>query len=207
MISRLRGILIEKTLPKIVIEVAGGVGYEAEVPLTTFDKLPELMKDVTLHTHLIVRDDGQQLYGFYQIRDRQLFRILIKVNGVGPKLALAILSTIDPAILVDRILHKDAAALERVPGVGKRTAQRLLIELHDRLADWRAEGGLGNTINDTKTLAEKSQAKIAMEEATSALISLGYKPQLASRAISKIYVEEATSEHLIREALKTLSVA
>lgn len=207
MISRLHGLLIEKEAPKVVIEVAGGVGYEVEVPLTTFDQLPALEETVILHTHLIVRDDGQQLYGFLHARDRHLFRTLIKVNGVGPKLGLAILSTIDPIILVDSVLHKDAAALERVPGVGKRTAQRLLIELHDKLAQWQAESGVCDGLSAQSDNPHQGSAKAAMNDAISALVSLGYKPQQASRAINKIYDDSATSERLIRDALKALASA
>jgi len=206
MISRLRGVLLEKQAPKIVLEVAGGIGYEVEVPLTTFDQLPDVDQTVTIHTHLLIRDDGQQLYGFYRRRDRQLFRILIKVNGVGPKLALAILSSMEPMVLVESVLHKDVAVLQRVPGVGKRTAQRLLVELYDRLTDWQMQHSSGDVSIDAISTGQ-APAKVAMEEAISALVSLGYKPQLASRAINKIYVDDATSENLIREALKTLSVA
>lgn len=202
MISRLRGTLIEKTMPKIVVEIAGGIGYEVEVPLTTFEQLPDISHSIVLYTHMVVREDAQKLFGFYRARDRELFITLIKVNGVGPKIALAILSTIDADTLVRAVINEDEAILERVPGVGKRTAQRLLVELRDRLNHWGSESH--DVIASESIVTDKPHRK-AMDEAISALVSLGYKPQQASRVVSKIYIENTPSETLIREALKSLS--
>ena len=139
MIGRLQGVILVKQAPEIVIDV-NGVGYEVQVPMTTIYQLPEVGKSVTLHTHFVVREDAQLLYGFAELRERSLFRTLIKVNGVGPKLALTILSGIESDDFVRCVRDGDTASLVRLPGVGKKTAERLLVEMKDRLKDWAING-------------------------------------------------------------------
>ncbi|WP_373082724.1 Holliday junction branch migration protein RuvA [Zhongshania sp.] len=197
MIGRLRGVLIEKQAPEIVIDVQG-VGYEVLVPMTTLYNLPALGEEVALYTQFIVREDAQQLFGFSDVRARRLFRDLIKVNGVGPKMALAIMSGIDSDEFVRCVQDGNAAALVRLPGVGKKTAERLVIEMRDRLKDWAPELG-GVSMPTTQALG---RANIA--EAEAALVALGYKPQEASKAISALKLDEASSEELIRAALKNM---
>ncbi len=202
MIGRLCGILIEK-LPsqsQLLIDISG-VGYEVNAPMSTFYKLPETGEEITLHTHLVVREDAQQLYGFHAIAERALFRTLIKVNGVGAKLALTILSGITTDEFVRCVVNDDSASLKRLPGVGQKTAERLIVEMRDRLTDWHTE--ISNLDSTTEaTPVDLSKIKSATQDAISALIALGYKPQIASRAVSKIYQEGLTSEELIRLALK-----
>ncbi len=197
MIGRLRGMLIEKNAPEIVIDVQG-VGYEVLVPMTTLYELPTLGQEVALYTQFIVREDAQQLYGFSDVRARRLFRDLIKVNGVGPKMALAIMSGIDSDEFVRCVQDGNTAALCRLPGVGKKTAERLVIEMRDRLKDWATESG-GMTAPTPQALG---RANIA--EAEAALVALGYKPQEASKAISALKLDDASSEELIRAALKNM---
>lgn len=197
MIGRLRGVLIEKQAPEIVIDVQG-VGYEVLVPMSTLYNLPALGEEVALYTQFIVREDAQQLFGFGDTRARRLFRDLIKVNGVGPKMALAIMSGIDSDEFVRCVQDGNTAALVRLPGVGKKTAERLVIEMRDRLKDWAPELGSANT-SMPQTLG---RANIA--EAEAALVALGYKPQDASKAISALKLDDASSEELIRAALKNM---
>lgn len=196
MIGRLRGILLHKQAPQLLIDVHG-VAYEVDAPMTTFYDLPEVGKEIVLHTHLVVRDDAQQLYGFIAERDRTLFRQLIKVNGVGAKTALAILSGISADAFARCILESDMSTLTRVPGVGKKTAERLFIELRDRLSDW----------SPTPTLPSGkgvpiSAAQNPIEDAVSALISLGYKPPEASRMVRDVESKDLPSEEIIRRALQ-----
>jgi len=198
MISRLHGILLEKTPPALVIDV-GGVGYEVFVPMTTLYHLPEQGKPVTLHTHFVVREDAQQLYGFHTRQDRELFRTLIRVNGIGPKMALGILSGMETADLVRCVQSDNTAALTRIPGIGKKTAERLIIELRDKLGDTHAEH-FAATTGGTPVVRPAD----ARNEAESALASLGYKPADASRMVSSAAKENssATREELIRLALR-----
>lgn len=196
MIGSLRGKLILKQAPHLLLEVAG-VGYELEAPMTTFYNLPQAGEDVHLYTHLVVREDAHLLFGFATEQERRLFRTLIKVNGVGAKLALTILSGIETAEFIHCIQTGDTDRLVRLPGIGKKTAERLIIEMRDRLKDWDMDishkplaGSPGRTASN------------AVDDAVSALISLGYKPQEASRFVHAIATEEMDSETLIREALK-----
>ena len=197
MISRLRGVLLEKSPPLLLLDVQG-VGYEIYAPMTTFYTLPEPGSELVLHTHFVVREDAQQLYGFLEQRDRELFRTLIKVNGVGPKLALAILSGMESAELLRCVRSDNIKALSQVPGIGKKTAERLIIELRDKLADWDSELPVGT---DSKTPARPHDT---VAEAESALIALGYKPAEAARLVSSASNQhpEASSQELIRLALK-----
>lgn len=197
MIGRIRGKLLEKQAPELLVDV-NGVGYEIHAPMTTIYQLPLLGENVELHTHLIVREDAHLLYGFATLQDRAMFRALIKVNGVGPKLALTILSGMDVNDFVRCVRDDDAAGLVKLPGVGKKTAERLLIEMRDRLRDWHVDG----------VAVKEGSAQLPIREndyqleAESALISLGYKPAEATKMIAAVKNEGTTSEALIRAALK-----
>lgn len=202
MIGRIKGTLLEKQPPYLLIDVAG-VGYEIEVPMSTFYQLPEVGQPITLHTHLTVREDAHLLYGFYESRERSLFRQLIKVNGVGPKLALTILSSIDPDQFVHSILDNDATQLVRLPGIGKKTAERLIIEMRDRLKTWQEDGIL---LTPALPTTEKVQIRNAEQEAISALLALGYKLPEASRAVNQVAEKDSLPcEQIIRAALKNLA--
>ncbi len=196
MIGRLRGILAEKQPPLLLIDI-NGVGYEVEAPMSTFYQLPETGAMVTLHTHLVVREDAHLLFGFASEGERRLFRTLIKVNGVGAKLALTILSGIAADEFARCVQENDTAALVRLPGVGKKTAERLIVEMRDRLADW--EGAV--TLPGAAPIESRSGSD-ELRDAISALVSLGYKPPEASRLVSKVETEGLSSEEIIRAALK-----
>ena len=201
MIGRLSGILIQKAPPFLLLDVQG-VGYEVQAPMSTFYQLPELNQPAVLLTHLVVREDAQLLYGFYNESERLLFKSLIKVNGVGPKLALAILSGISVDEFVQVVKNDDEVGLIRVPGIGKKTAQRLIIEMKDRLTDWQNNSATEQTKNTTGAENQASEQDI-IKEATSALIALGYKPIEASKMISKIDKHDQTTESLIKYALRS----
>lgn len=197
MIGYLRGKLAHKAPPLLVLDVQG-VGYELEAPMTTFYQLPALGDDIILHTHLVVREDAHSLFGFASQSDRALFRILIKVSGVGPKLALTILSGLSAEEFHRCIQTNDSQALIRLPGVGKKTAERLLIEMRDRLpnkgvgpSDVVSVGGLPAPAGNS-----------AKQEAISALCSLGYKPLDASKMVQAIEADEKSCEDIIRLALQ-----
>ena len=202
MIGRLRGSLAEKQPPHLVLDV-NGVGYELEVPMTTLYRLPHVGEQVTLFTHLVVREDAHLLYGFHEKRDRELFRELIRLNGVGPKLALALMSSLEVDELVRCVQAQDTSALTRVPGVGKKTAERLLVELKDRFKAWEALPGTFTLVSNGPHPLEPVAS--AESDAVSALISLGYKPQEASKAVSAIKERDLSSADLIRRALKGMA--
>jgi Holliday junction DNA helicase RuvA len=202
MIGRLSGKLLHKQAPDLVLDV-NGVGYEVQAPMSTFYQLPDCGAAVSLYTHMVVREDAQLLYGFIDDRDRQLFRTLIKVNGVGPKLALTILSGIEVGQFVACVQHGDFATLVKLPGVGRKTADRLLIEMRDRLKDWAPQG----LVTEAGVAGEVAvpAANQLLQDAESALVALGYKPVEASRAISASYNDTIqSSEELIRQALKAM---
>lgn len=199
MIGRLRGVLAEKHPPQLLIEVQG-VGYEVEAPMSTFYQLPAVGSTVTLYTHLAVREDAHLLYGFATLRERTLFRSLIKVNGVGAKMALTILSGIAPDEFVRSVQDSDTASLVRLPGIGKKTAERLVIEMRDRLSDWDTGPVLSVTTNVAPQPASGGGSEL--RDALSALVSLGYKPQEASKLVSGLEKEALSSEEIIRAALK-----
>lgn len=202
MIGRLRGTLLAKHPPGLLVDV-GGVGYELEAPMTTFYKLPEVGSQVTLHTHLLVREDAQLLYGFASEQERLLFRALIKVSGVGAKLALALLSGLSAAEFVHTVQHNDIARLTRVPGVGRKTAERLVVEMRDRLTSLGLEtAASGVSISPAGLAAAPTDA---VKDAISALIALGYKPQDASRMVNTVDANGKASEEIIRQALKSVS--
>ncbi len=197
MIGRLQGKVIEKQAPDLLIDVQG-VGYEVLVSLNTFFSVPAVGESVTLHTHFVVREDVQQLYGFGTQSERQLFRHLIKVNGVGPKMALAILSGMSANDFAICVHNNDIATLVKLPGVGKKTAERLLIEMRDKIGDVDATAG-GSVAGAREVKPDISQ------EAESALIALGYKPTDAAKIISRVASESVSDAgELIRLALKSM---
>lgn len=200
MIGRLRGLIIEKQPPKVLIEV-GGVGYEVFMPMTCFYELPDNGKEVIVLTHFAVREDAQVLYGFNHEQERELFRELIKVNGVGPKLALAILSGMSAQQFISAVEQGEIKTLVKLPGVGTKTAERLIVEMKDRLKRFGEDSSTISSIISSSDLKKTSNQ--IESEAVSALIALGYKPQEASRIISKVIKPEMDSETLIREALKS----
>lgn len=201
MIGRLRGTLAEKQPPFLLLDV-NGVGYELEVPMTTLYRLPPVGEALTLHTHLVVREDAQLLYGFAEKRERELFRELIRLNGVGPRLALALMSGLEVDELVRCVQAQDTAALTKIPGVGKKTAERLLVELKDRFKAWEAMPGIAPLVLEPSAPAAVSSAE---SDAVSALIALGFKPQEASRAVAAVQEDGLSSEELIRRALKGMA--
>jgi Holliday junction DNA helicase RuvA len=198
MIGRISGLLAHKQAPELLVDVQG-VGYEVQVSLNTYFELPAEGSPVSLYTHFVVREDAQQLFGFIDDTERSLFRTLIKVSGVGPKLALGILSGMSAADFVRCIRNNDSASLVRLPGVGKKTAERLVVEMKDRLKDWATDATLPASGSSTLDASQD-----AMAEAESALIALGYKPQDAAKMVSAAAKEgdNQNSESLIRLALK-----
>ncbi len=196
MIGQLKGMIVEKSPPELILDVQG-VGYELQGSMSTFYQLPEVGCEILIFTHFIVREDAQLLFAFADKEERKLFRTLIKVNGVGPKLALSILSSIEPGAFIQCIHNNDSTSLVRVPGVGKKTAERLIIEMRDKLKDFvsvETEGHSG--LNAT------TGANHVLQDAVHALIALGYKPQEASRMASSVGDMPATVEELIRLALQ-----
>ncbi len=198
MIGRLRGFVLEKRPPQLLLEV-GGVAYELEAPLSTFFDLPGPDTPVALFTHLVVREDAQLLYAFRSRPERELFRALIKVNGVGPKLALTLLSGMEAPDFVRCVQEGDVASLTRLPGVGKKTAERLIVEMRDRISESFGEA-LPPELKRAAAVTP-APAPALRDEAEGALIALGYKPVEASRAVAAV-TEELPLEELIRQALK-----
>ncbi|MBX2883332.1 MAG: Holliday junction branch migration protein RuvA [Granulosicoccus sp.] len=194
MIGRLRGVLLEKNPPSMLIDVQG-VGYEVDAPMSTFYALPDIDASVSLFTHLIVREDAQLLYGFASRTERALFRALLKVNGVGAKVALAILSGMSSDEFLSCVASKDVTALVRVPGIGKKTAERLLVELQDKV-DTLEIGGLP-TGDRPKTNDAPARA-----QAEEALAALGYKPVEITRLLDQHASPEQGVEQMIRAALR-----
>ncbi len=197
MIGRLNGRLIEKQPPQLLLDV-NGVGYEVEAPMSTFYQLPAVGENTTLLTHLVVREDAQLLYGFLTSGERQLFRTLIKVSGVGPKLALMVLSGVSIEEFVRCIQQGDVAGLTRLPGIGKKTAERLIVEMRDKLKNaGSSELNTGLSLSATGVVETGP-----VEQATMALISLGYKQNEASKMVRAVASEGLTTEEIIRQALK-----
>ena len=188
MIGFLRGILLEKEAPNLTIDI-NGIGYEVQVPTNNFHLLPQTNKEISLHIHFVTREDGQFLYGFIDKEQKSLFRSLIKVNGVGPKMALAILSAMEPGTFAHHVLNNDPAALESIPGVGAKTARRLIIDMKDKVTK-------SNNIN--------IKVGDEMSDAISALIALGYKQHEASKALTKHKDKGVSSDELVRLALKDI---
>lgn len=195
MIAWLSGIVQFKQAPLLLLNV-GGVGYELETPLSTFAELPEIGQSTDLYVHMVVREDAQLLFAFISQPQRDLFRTLIKVNGVGPKVALAVLSTLTEGELIECMVNDDISQLTRVPGIGKKTAQRMVVELKDRLekefSGVAFEPGSAPRANDDR------------QDSIAALVSLGYKQAEASRVVSQL-AADLSSEEIIRQALRSLS--
>ncbi|MCL1073064.1 Holliday junction branch migration protein RuvA [Shewanella dokdonensis] len=203
MIGRLHGILLEKQAPDVLLDVQG-VGYELQMPLTSFYELPELNQTATIYTHFVVREDAQLLYGFITKQERSLFRLLIKANGVGPKLALTILSGMTAQEFVNCVERDDIATLVKLPGVGKKTAERLLVEMRDKLKSL-LETASGNEREFVlKSNYTPTTVNNAEDDAMAALLTLGYKPAQASKAVSAAFEEGMDSETLIKAALKSM---
>jgi Holliday junction DNA helicase RuvA len=194
MIARLSGILIEKQPPRLVIDVAG-VGYEVEAPLGVFTQLPEIGNQVVLRTHLQITQDNQTLYGFASETERTLFRQLLKISGIGAKLALTILSGASGDDLARFVSDSDTAALVRLPGIGKKTAERIIIELRDKLDLFPGTG--------TNLPGGVAIGGSAASEASTALRSLGYKPMEVTRMIRDVAKPDMDAEEIIRQALKS----
>jgi len=197
MIGRINGKIIEKQPPQLLVDVQG-VGYEIASPMSTFYQLPNLGEVVTLHIHMVVREDAQLLYGFASLAERSLFRILIKISGVGPKLALTILSGMNANEFIVCVQDNDAAALVRLPGVGKKTAERLIVELRDKLKDQDVD--MSSTVNVGVETTPASSSPVA--DAVSALIALGYKATEASRMVRAVDTTDLQTEEIIRLSLQ-----
>jgi Holliday junction DNA helicase RuvA len=205
MIGRIRGILIENEAPTLLIE-AGGLGYEVQAPLGICCNLTTLGEEIILHTHLSISENSHQLYGFISLRDRRLFKNLIKISGIGPKLGLAILSGMETEQFVACINAAEVSLLVKIPGVGKKTAERLVVEMRDKLKDWNSDT-VGETIQQSSgTGSGHISIHGAMTEVQSALESLGYKSHEASKVVSRLAEEydftTTSSSELIRLALK-----
>lgn len=200
MIGHLRGILLEKSPPEILLEV-NGIGYEVLLPMTSFYHLPEVNMEAAIYTHLVVREDAHLLFGFYHKQDRTLFRELIKTNGVGPKLALAILSAMSVSEFSYAIEREELSKLVKIPGVGKKTAERLIVELKGKFKAYQHDDFF---IEQTTTQSGIETDKVsATDDAISALVALGYKPAEAEKMVKRVAKPEWDSEQLIREALKS----
>ncbi|WP_298442883.1 Holliday junction branch migration protein RuvA [uncultured Ferrimonas sp.] len=205
MIGRLRGQLVEKTAPEVVIECAG-VGYEVQMPMTCFYNLPEVGAEITVVIHFVVREDAQLLYGFNSKEERALFRELIKTNGVGPKMALAIMSGMSAEQFVDAVQAENVVGLTKIPGVGKKTAERLVVEMRDRLKNFSAplltpyaDRLAGNAQDNPFTTQPDPE-----EDAIAALVALGYKAAAATKVVAKVAAPGLSSEQIIKDALKAM---
>lgn len=196
MIGWLRGRLMSKQPPQLVMEV-NGVGYELEAPMSTFYALPATGTELSLFTHQVVREDAHLLYGFATERERRLFRELLKVSNVGPKIALALLSGVSVDAFLACIEANDVDMLVRVPGVGRKTAERLIIEMRDRVKNL---GEIGTSLTPTTTLVDLPRG--AQAEAFAALVALGYKPAEVTRLLKSVDADVQTTEEIIRRALQ-----
>jgi Holliday junction DNA helicase RuvA len=195
MIGSLRGRLTLKQAPSVIIE-CHGVGYEVETPMSTFLELPPTGDELFLFTHMVVREDAQMLYGFATEEERALFRMLLKISGVGAKMGLAVLSAMSVDGFRRCVEHEDAVSLVKVPGVGKKTAERLIIEMRDRIDTPAAPSG-------ATTVDVRAGAK---SEAVDALISLGYKPREVQKLVGELDVDGKTAEDIIRLALRQVAL-
>lgn len=204
MIGRLTGRLVEKQPPHLLIDVQG-VGYELLAPMTTFYQLPALGETLSLYTHLSISEAAHQLFGFASSADRSFFRLLIKVTGVGPKMALAILSAMEAQECAQCLLQNNLVALVRIPGVGKKTAERLVIEMRDRLKDWGPQ--VSASAHSAHDVPASQVLNAMVAEAESALVALGYKPAEAAKAIVAAMKQQELSrtEDVIRAVLRAMS--
>ena len=198
MIGRITGKLIEKQPPQLLVDI-NGIGYEVEAPMSTFYKLPATGNTVVLLTHLVVREDAHLLYGFSSHNERDLFRTLIKISGVGAKMALTILSGVSTEEFISYVQHGDIASLTRRPGVGKKTAERLIVEMRDKLGSLETLGDVTASLPADPETPEASP----VEQAVKALISLGYKPTEASKMVRAAALEATETEEIIRLSLKS----
>ncbi len=193
MIGRIKGQLVEVVDQKALIDV-GGVGYEVDISTGALAALPSVGAQVTLYTHTQVREDAQLLFGFQSKSERDLFRVLIRINGVGPKLALSVISSVDMGELANSVAQNDVSLLVKVPGIGRKTAARLLLDLKDRLADLAIEPATRNYADRTVT-----------NEAQRALVSLGYKPTEAARVVDSVHTDTLSTEEIVRAALQRIA--
>jgi len=200
MIALLRGVLLHKQAPDLILDV-NGVGYEMQASMTTFIELPELQQEATLFTHFIVREDAQTLYAFSTVAEREFFRALLRINGVGPKMALAIVSSMTLADFSNYVRSDNIAALTKIPGVGKKTAERLIIEMRDRVAALTPSVDTNDSNSSAQSAAPSQRNK--EEEAVNALLALGYKPAQASKMVASIAHQANSIEDMIRLALKS----
>jgi len=194
MIGFLRGQLLQKHPPALLVDV-GGVGYELEAPMSTFYALPAVGQEVKLHTHLVVREDAQLLYGFATEAERRLFRDLLRVSGVGPKIGLALLSGMSVEAFLLCVEAQDVETLVRVPGIGRKTSERLLVEMRDRI----------RALGDGRSLPgapDSAAGGGAAGEAFAAMVALGYRPAEVTRLLKSVTTDGAATEEIIREALK-----
>jgi holliday junction DNA helicase RuvA len=199
MIGQIRGMILEKQPPQLLLDVHG-VGYEIDAPMSTFYRLPDVGQEVILHTHFVVREDAHHLYGFYDREERALFRILLKVNGVGPRLALTILSSMTPDEFVRSLIHQDTESLVRLPGVGKKTAERLIVEMRDKISDWQK-----NISPEFKKTVNKNDGRtLVIQDTIAALVALGFKREEASRTVHKLEDGVLSSEEMIRLSLREI---
>lgn len=209
MIGRLQGRLLARDEALVLVDV-GGIAYEVEVSAPVLYQLPEIGADIVLHTHFIVREDAQLLYGFLDQAERNLFRLLIKANGIGPKVGLAILSGMAAQQLAHSVITGDVASLVKLPGVGRKTAERLVLELKDKMKEWQLQYGVATPVTASKPTVKAADS---WQEAEFALISLGYKPQEAARAVSTAATtlesegKKVDTSTLVRLSLQTLGRA
>jgi Holliday junction DNA helicase RuvA len=204
LIAQLSGLLVEKRPPWLLLDV-GGVGYEVEAPMSTFYRLPDCGTRVTLRTHLVVREDAHLLYGFATEGERRLFRELLRVSGIGARLALAVLSGLEPDALVAAVQSGEAGRLTAIPGIGRKTAERLIVELRDRLAAGFGTPALQPGPGVTGAAGDAAQAREdPLADAIAALVALGYRPAEASRYVQAAAAPGLGCEALIRAALKAL---
>ncbi|TMP88664.1 Holliday junction branch migration protein RuvA [Pseudoalteromonas ruthenica] len=205
MIGRIRGLLVEKQPPEVLVEAAG-IGYEINLPMSCFYALPECGEQVTLYTHFVVREDAQLLFGFNTKNERALFRELLKANGVGPKLGLGILSGMSAEQFIHCVHHGDASTLVKLPGVGKKTAERLVLEMKDRLKDWGPD--LFTPHTDAAPIdapnGDTLVASHAQDDAVAALEALGYKNAQAVKSVKAVAKPGMASEEMIKQALKAM---
>lgn len=206
MIGRLQGKLVAKQPSWIILDIQG-VGYEITLPLSVFASLPAVDESLTLWIHQVIREDANLLYGFARLEDRQLFRELVKVTGIGPKVGIAILSAMTSSALLQAVQHEDLQALTRIPGIGKKTAERLLIDLRDRLKAWQPQQMARLELEDgvEANVAAALPVVNPIAEAESALVALGYKLTEASKAIAAVAVKGMDTQDLIRAALKGMA--
>ena len=194
MIGQITGKLIYKKAPNLVID-CNGIGYEIEATLGVFTKNTELNQDITIYTHLSIRDDAHILFGFESFAERNLFRILIKVNGIGPKSGVLILSGMSPSVLQSCIANEDITTLMKLPGIGKKTAQRLIVELKDKLKTFVSDSDNTNSNQISHSMSDDKN------DAIQALVSLGYKLVIAEKMVNSVYKDDLSSEELIKLSL------